>query len=204
MDMSVIIPCHNLEKFINPLLVSLRLQVLQFYKVELIFICDACTDNTKRIIEKFNFNNIYDKVTILECNHKSCGLARNEGMKIAEGRYIWFVDGDDWLVDIHAIVQVIDALGLTESPMIRFDYEAPGFAAKGHLSMVWQYGYEREFIKDTPFDEKQPSEDLRFNEKLFKKIDRSIPYLDEVLYHYNYMRENSNMYQHTKTGHIEY
>ena len=204
MDMSVIIPCHNLEKFINPLLVSLRLQILQFYKVELIFICDACTDNTKRIIEKFNFNNIYDKVTILECNHKSCGLARNEGMKIAEGRYIWFVDGDDWLVDIHAIVQVIDALGLTESPMIRFDYEAPGFAAKGHLSMVWQYGYEREFIKDTPFDEKQPSEDLRFNEKLFKKIDRSIPYLDEVLYHYNYMRENSNMYQHTKTGHIEY
>lgn len=204
MDMSVIIPCHNLEKFINPLLVSLRLQVLQFYKVELIFICDACTDNTKRIIEKFNFNNIYDKVTILECNHKSCGLARNEGMKIAEGRYIWFVDGDDWLVDIHAIVQVIDALGLTGSPMIRFDYEAPGFAAKGHLSMVWQYGYEREFIKDTPFDEKQPSEDLRFNEKLFKKIDRSIPYLDEVLYHYNYMRENSNMYQHTKTGHIEY
>ena len=204
MDMSVIIPCHNLEKFINPLLVSLRLQVLQFYKVELIFICDACTDNTKRIIEKFNFNNIYDKVTILECNHKSCGLARNEGMKIAEGRYIWFVDGDDWLVDIHAIVQVIDALSLTESPMIRFDYEAPGFAAKGHLSMVWQYGYEREFIKDTPFDEKQPSEDLRFNEKLFKKIDRSIPYLDEVLYHYNYMRENSNMYQHTKTGHIEY
>lgn len=204
MDMSVIVPCHNLEKFINPLLVSLRLQVLQFYKVELIFVCDACTDNTKQIIEKFNFNNIYDKVTILECNHKSCGLARNEGMKIAEGKYIWFVDGDDWLTDVHSIVQVIDTLGLTGSPMIRFDYEAPGFNSKGILSMVWQYGYEREFIKDTPFDEKQPSEDLRFNNKLFNKIDRSIPYLDEVLYHYNYMRENSNMYQHTKKGRIEY
>ena len=41
MDMSVIVPCHNLEKFINPLLVSLRLQVLQSYKVELIFVFES-------------------------------------------------------------------------------------------------------------------------------------------------------------------
>lgn len=204
MDMSVIIPCHNLEKFITPLLVSLRLQVLLSYKVELIFVCDACEDNTKKIIENFNFNNIYENVKIIECNHKSCGLARDEGMEQAEGKYIWFMDGDDWLVDIHAIVQVIDTLGITKSPMIRFDYEAPGFAAKGHLSMVWQYGYERDFIKDVPFDAEQPHEDLRFNNKLFEKIDRSIPYLDEVLYHYNYMRENSNMYQFKKSGTIEY
>lgn len=204
MDMSIIIPCHNLEKFITPLLVSLKLQILQFYKVELIFVCDACGDKTKSIIEKFNFNDIYENIKIIECNHKSCGLARNEGMEQAEGKYIWFIDGDDWLTDVHSIVKVIDTLGLTGSPMIRFDYEAPGFSAKGILSMVWQYGYERDFIKDTPFDEEQPSEDLRFNNKLFKKINKKIPYLDEVLYHYNYMRENSNMYQHTKRGHIEY
>lgn len=204
MDMSIIIPCHNLEKFITPLLVSLKLQILQFYKVELIFVCDACEDKTKSIIEKFNFNDLYENIKIIECNHKSCGLARNEGMEQAEGKYIWFIDGDDWLTDVHSIVKVIDTLGLTGSPMIRFDYEAPGFSAKGILSMVWQYGYERDFIKDTPFDEEQPSEDLRFNNKLFKKINKKIPYLDEVLYHYNYMRENSNMYQHTKRGHIEY
>lgn len=202
MDMSVIVPCHNLEKFINPLLVSLRLQVLQFYKVELIFVCDACTDNTKQIIEKFNFNDIYEDVKIIECNHKSCGLARNEGMKIAKGKYIWFVDGDDWIVDIHAIIKIINVLELTKEPVIRFDYEAPGFHAKGHPSMVWQYGYEKDFIKDIPFDEKQPSEDLRFNQKVAEKLEKTIMYLDEVLYHYNYMRENSNMYQFVKNKHI--
>ena len=204
MDMSVIVPCHNLEKFIDPLLVSLRLQVLQFYDVELIFVCDACEDRTEEKIKKFNFNDIYKKITVLNTNFKSAGLARNEGMKIAEGEYIWFMDGDDWLVDIHAIVQVISALNLTGSPVIRFDYEAPGFHAKGHPSMVWQYGYRKDFIEDILFDKEQPHEDLRFNIKVKDKLNGAIPYLEEVLYHYNDLRENSNMYQYIKYKHIRY
>lgn len=203
MDMSIIIPCHNLEKYITPLLVSLKLQELSTYKVELIFICDACEDNTYQVIEDFEFNDKYKYIKILECNVKSCGLARNEGMEWAEGKYIWFIDGDDWLTDIYAIAQVISTLKATNSPMIRFDYEAPGFFQKGHPAMVWQYGYRKDFIKDIPFGAEQPDEDLNFNQKLFEKID-TIPYLEEVLYHYNYMRENSNMHQFKNKGNIEY
>lgn len=87
MDMSIIIPCHNLENYITPLLVSLQLQVIPYYNVELIFVCDNCTDNTQKIIEKFDFNDLYE-VIVLKRNVQSCGLARNEGLAIARGKYI--------------------------------------------------------------------------------------------------------------------
>lgn len=53
MDLSVIIPCHNLEKYILPLLVSLNLQDLNNYDVEFIFVLDACEDNTESMIRNF-------------------------------------------------------------------------------------------------------------------------------------------------------
>lgn len=205
MDMSVIIPCHNLEKFITPLLVSLRLQLLSTYKVELIFVCDGCVDKTEKIIDNFDFGNVYRKVQIISCNAGSCGVARNTGRKYAEGDYILFLDGDDWLVDPRAIQKILNTLITTGSPVIQFAYEAPGFHLVGKcLDMVWQFAYKSDFIDDIYFDNQQPAEDKRFNIKVFKKLNKTIPYLKENLYHYNYMRENSNMYQYVKTGHIEY
>ena len=45
-----------------------------------------------------SWKNFCPDYKIIECNHHSCGLARNEGLEIAHGRYIWFVDGDDWII----------------------------------------------------------------------------------------------------------
>lgn len=53
MDLSIIVPCHNLENYITPLLVSLQSQVYDKEKVEIIFVCDSCSDNTKKIIQEF-------------------------------------------------------------------------------------------------------------------------------------------------------
>ena len=52
MDLSVIIPCHNLEKYIQPLLSSFENQVCS-YEVELIFMCDNCTDATYSLLHKW-------------------------------------------------------------------------------------------------------------------------------------------------------
>lgn len=205
MDLSVIIPCHNLENYITPLLVSLRLQLLSTYRVELIFVCDGCTDKTEEKIDKFDFSTIYQKVQIIACNAGSCGVARNTGREYATGNYTLFLDGDDWLIDPLAIQKILNTLIATGSPVIRFAYEAPGFHLTGKcLDMVWQYAYKSDFIEDIYFDNQQPAEDKRFNIKVFKKLNSTMPYLKENLYHYNYMRENSNMQQLFKKGHIEY
>lgn len=205
MDLSIIIPCHNLENFITPLLTSFKKQKLHGAKVQLIFVCDCCTDKTKEVILKHNFflKLKYKEVLILECDVKSCGLARNVGMKEAKGKYIWFVDGDDWLTDTHSIYTFLYYFNYYQTPIIRFDYIAPNFMHKGHPSMVWQYGYLKEFIKDIPFKEIQPNEDLIFNQEVSKKWGQYIPYIDKTLYHYNYMREGSNVWQMKNNGKIE-
>ena len=88
MDLSVIVPCHNLENYIIPLLNSLNEQELDQYTIELIFVCDSCTDNTKKIIESYPFDNPnIVKISIYEVNFHSCGLTRNVGLENAKGEY---------------------------------------------------------------------------------------------------------------------
>lgn len=200
MDMSIIIPCHNLEYYITPLLVSLNLQTLWKYEVELFFVCDNCTDNTATVIKSFPWKGTYKKISLIECNVQSCGLARNEGMKKAQGTYIWFIDGDDWLLNETAILQIIERFKSTEANLLNFKFAAPKyFKWKNYFSMVWQYAFRKDFIEDILFTKEQPHEDVIFMKKVVEKLDNSkVPILDSVLYYYNYLRPNSNMYLHFK------
>lgn len=205
MDLSIIIPCHNLEKFITPLLVSLRLQELSSFQVELIFVCDNCQDKTKSLIEHFNFNEMYT-VHVLECNVQSCGLARNEGLKIATGNYVWFIDGDDWLINNKAIFTVLKTIRRKNRQIVRFGYEHPSyFKYPGYFSMVWQYVYSKELIEGMQFKKIQPSEDVVWQLEIIEKIggEGKIHSIGMPLYYYNYMREGSNMQQYSTKKKIE-
>jgi glycosyltransferase involved in cell wall biosynthesis len=57
MDLSIIVPCHNLEKFISPLISALEAQRFDQYTVELIFVLDDCNDDTARILMNHEFGN---------------------------------------------------------------------------------------------------------------------------------------------------
>ena len=103
MDLSIIIPVHNLEHFIQPLLSSLYNQSIQNIEVEYIFVLDSCTDNTQQIIESWIpiIKNGTIKIYHVDCH--CCGGARNYGIEHSSGKYIWFVDGDDMLLGQQAI-----------------------------------------------------------------------------------------------------
>lgn len=198
MDLSIIIPCHNLENYITPLLVSLRLQYLGNYKVELIFVCDNCTDNTKKVIENFDFNKMYS-IQILERCAGSCGQARNEGFKVAIGEYIWFVDGDDWLINYSSIYHILLAIIKSQQFVLRFNYSyPPSFETTyGYFSMVWQYIFKKTFIEDIFFPNIPLDEDVVFMKQVLQKMGQeSIYFLNEKIYHYNFLRSGSNMHKH--------
>ena len=215
-DLSVIIPCHNLEDYILPMLYSLEQQELNDYKVELIFVCDTCTDKTKNIIIRFAFNFLqYSAIHIIDVDYHSLGLTRNVGLDISNGKYIMFLDGDDWLINNSAFFICISGmLQHPEAQLLRFKWKSNELFCQSCncknnnelnniiYGTVWQYCYDRELIGNTRFPNKMPGEDDDFSEEIFKKI-TSYFYIDDFLYFYNFGRPGSNMQQFFEKGFIE-
>ena len=204
MDISVIIPCHNLENYITPLCVSLNMQNLYQFSAELVFVLDNCTDNTQQKIRRFPWDLNKFKINLLQGSFGSCGAARNHGLAYAEGDIIWFVDGDDWLTDANAIAQIVNAFKQTEYKAIKFLWSAPSDYPTLYQRnmMVWQYAYRREAIGDIKFPNTQPDEDFIFNKAVFAQEGMNLGLLSLPFYYYNFMREGSNMYQFYTEGKV--
>ena len=96
MDFSIIVPCHNLENEIKNLLLSFHMLELEDITYEIIFVLDNCTDKTQKVIEHYMYDMEYKIIT---CSMGSPGLARNAGLDEVKGDFIWFVDGDDWIIN---------------------------------------------------------------------------------------------------------
>ena len=91
---SVIIPVYNVEKYLRECLDSV---INQTYKnLEIICINDCTTDSSDKILEEYAE---MDSRIIIKKNPQNLGLglSRNEGIKIAKGKYIHCLDSDDWL-----------------------------------------------------------------------------------------------------------
>ena len=97
---SIIIPCYNVEKFIDRCVESLIKQTIGLNNLELIFVNDASTDRTLEKLKSFEAIYPEDILIIdLEENIKQGG-ARNVGLQYASTDYIGFVDADDWVEEL--------------------------------------------------------------------------------------------------------
>ncbi len=97
MQVSIIVPVYNVEKYIIECLNSAIVQGLDSY--EIICVDDCGTDNSVELINEFiKENNLYDIVRLIK-HEKNGGLsaARNTGIAVAKGEYIFFLDSDDIL-----------------------------------------------------------------------------------------------------------
>jgi len=191
--LSIIIPCHNLEDYIEKCLDSILRQNVVDIKCEIIFICDSCTDNTEeKIVEKMKSSKGIDwSWQLREVNYKSPGLSRNEGMSLARGECIWFVDGDDWLIDNEAIQLIIDLFrndALID--VVRFRFDSQGYSNKAVYGTIWQYVFKKAFIKDMKFRGGLFDEDADFIQRMISRN----PNLERIynrFYWYNFPREGS-------------
>lgn len=91
---SVIIPVYNNEKYFERCILSV---INQSYKnIEIIIINDCSTDNVKNIIEKYK--KIDKRISYYEnINNMGVGYTRNRGLDLAKGKYIYFLDSDDYI-----------------------------------------------------------------------------------------------------------
>ena len=90
-EVSVIVPCYNLEKYISDCLDSLVSQTFKSYEV--IVIDDGSTDSSVNIIQKYVDK--YPFIRLLKQENQGVVTARNNAISQAKGTYIYNLDGDD-------------------------------------------------------------------------------------------------------------
>ena len=89
---SIIIPVYNVEKYLRECLDSILNQTFQEF--EIICTDDGSTDKSLEILEEYKRKD--DRFVILQQRHFGAGAARNNGIKLAKGKYIMFLDADDY------------------------------------------------------------------------------------------------------------
>ena len=91
---SVIIPIYNVEKYVEECVESVLEQTLE--EIEVICMDDASTDNSYEVVRQCINNDSRFQLYRLEQNH-GLSYVRNLGMSKATGKYIYFLDSDDYL-----------------------------------------------------------------------------------------------------------
>ncbi|MWC29380.1 glycosyltransferase [Paenibacillus sp. MMS18-CY102] len=176
-DLSVIIPAHNEEKYIKRCLNSIA-AAAESYKgnIEVIVVLNRCTDQTKQIAES------YHCVTITE-DSKNLSLIRNVGVRAARGNIIVTIDADSWMAEnMLAEVGRLLSAGKTIGGgvgSIKFERVSLGIVASALiilLPLMLKYGniavgmfwcYKKDFEAIHGFDERMlMTEDADFAKRL--------------------------------------
>ncbi len=94
---SVIIPCYNVERWVDRCLTSIIRQTTGINELEIICIDDASTDNTWEHLQEWEQRYPENILLIRQEVNRRQGTARNIGLQYASGEWIAFVDADDWI-----------------------------------------------------------------------------------------------------------
>ena len=119
-DVTIIIPVYNSELFLRDCMESAIIQ--NNVNAEIICIDDASTDGSRKLLEKYS--NYYDGVRIISLRKNSGqATARNLGIKNARGKYLYFMDSDDYLMRSDALFQLTQLANEHEVNAVFFEAE---------------------------------------------------------------------------------
>lgn len=91
---SVIIPVYNVEKYLSKCIESVLVQD-NLCEIEIILIDDGSLDKSSNICEEYESK--FDNIRVIHKTNEGLGYARNSGLDVAKGKYIFFLDSDDWI-----------------------------------------------------------------------------------------------------------
>ena len=93
---SIIVACYNAEGFLDRCVESILNQTIGQKNMEIILVDDCSSDSTRLMLQ--NYSDQYDCIKII-FNHENLrqGGSQNKALEIATGKYIGFVDNDDWI-----------------------------------------------------------------------------------------------------------
>lgn len=118
--LSIIIPVYNVEKYLEDCLDSILCQDTDKNSFEVICINDGSTDNSGNILNEYAKN--YNNIKVINQNNSGVSIARNTGIDAAKGKYIWFVDSDDFISQ-GCLAQILEIIEKHSPENIKFYYK---------------------------------------------------------------------------------
>lgn len=113
---SVIIPVYNAEKYINECLDSLLRQT--YFDFEIICVDDGSSDRSLEILHRYKQQD--GRITVLSQKNQYAGAARNVGMERAKGKYLLFLDADDFFCE-DMLERAVDEAEKSRTEILAFD-----------------------------------------------------------------------------------
>lgn len=188
---SVIIPCFNVEKYIDRCLNSVVNQTIGLDKLEILCVNDASTDATWDKLVQWE-QQYSENVILINCEENGAqGRARNIALSYATGEYITFVDADDWL-ELNAYEKMYIAMKKYACDIVRCgwirdegndDVERVQPKRLGHICVDKMYTAKFIFDHQITFPEECKYEDIYWGVMCYFYAER-IYFLNEVMYHY--------------------
>lgn len=225
--LSIIIPFYNVEQYIVQCLDSIYDQDISEDEYEVICVDDCSPDNSLFLVQEYSkkHNNL---VIVQNKYNRKLGGARNAGMEVAHGKYVWFVDSDDFIVENClgkllniAESQNLDVLhfnclefpeahkidrGLTDTSLMNgVDlFYSSDFVWYHDFVTAWRKIHKRQFLIDNKihFAEHIMYEDNDYAINVFAHARRTM-HISDVVYYY---RNNPNSITRVKytSEHISY
>ena len=114
---SIIVPVYNIEPYLPVCLKSLISQT--YSDIEIILVNDGSTDKSREICEQFAEN--CGKIKVISKENGGVSSARNDGLDVASGDYILFVDGDDF-IDADCVEKLVRTAEDNNAEAVIFEY----------------------------------------------------------------------------------
>lgn len=112
---SIIIPVYNVENYLQECLLSAINQ--DYENTEIIVVDDGSTDTSAEIVSRFKSE--YPQIKTIRTKNQGLSAARNEGLALATGEYVLFLDSDDWFVS-NAVSICIDVITKNHLDIVLF------------------------------------------------------------------------------------
>ena len=209
---SIIVPVYNVEKYLKKCIESILNQV--FTEFELILVDDGSTDNSGKICDEYAKKD--SRIIVIHKNNGGISSARNNGLDIARGKYIGFVDSDDFIHPMMYKILYREIENNNASVVIckeekvysdNFEYKKVDkynlqyynnrdiieilYEKRETYVFAWNKLYDRELFSDLRYKEGMIYEDEHLTPKILY-YSKNIIFIEKELYFYR-QRENSTV-----------
>lgn len=199
---SVIIPVYNVDKYIVEALDSVCNQTYE--NLEIIIIDDGSTDNSAEICDEYALND--SRIIVIHQSNAGAAAAKNAGLKIATGKYLAFLDSDDYLeLDAYEYMlsqinymnadviqcsfrdfyknEKIDRVSLNEECLFDNIEYLRRFTSDWTCGLLWDKLYRRDLFEGILFEEGHKIDDEFFTYKGIMNASKII-HMPKVVYNY--------------------